>query len=49
MTKRLAAVLNIRTSYLYEADDDIATMLMLYFQLTDDERNKVLEKMRVAK
>jgi len=46
MAKRLATILNIPTSYLYEADDDIASMLILYFQLKDDERKKVLEEMR---
>ena len=48
MAKRLAAVLNIPTSYLYEADDDIATMLMLYFQLTENERKKIMDKMVAA-
>jgi transcriptional regulator with XRE-family HTH domain len=43
--KRLAAVLKIPTSYLYEVDDDIAAMLILYYQLSDDERKKVLEEM----
>jgi transcriptional regulator with XRE-family HTH domain len=46
MAKRLAAILKIPTSYLYEADDNIAAMLILYFQLKDDERKKVLEEMR---
>lgn len=44
MAKRLADVLKIPTSYLYEADDDIAAMLMLYYQLNDDERKKVFEE-----
>ncbi|MGZ4955089.1 MAG: helix-turn-helix domain-containing protein [Methylobacter sp.] len=48
MAKRLAAVLNIPTSYLYEADDDIASMLMLYYQLNDEERKKVLEEIRAV-
>ncbi|MGZ3767141.1 MAG: helix-turn-helix domain-containing protein [Mucilaginibacter sp.] len=48
MAMRLAAVLNIPTSYLYEADDDIAAMLILYFQLNNNERKKVLEEMRAA-
>jgi transcriptional regulator with XRE-family HTH domain len=43
MAKRLAAVLKIPTSYLYEADDDIASMLMLYYQLKDDERKRILD------
>ena len=46
MAKRLATILNIPTSYLYESDDDVAAMLILYFQLKDDERKKVLEEMR---
>lgn len=48
MAKRLAAVLNIPTSYLYEEDDDVAAMLMVYFQLNDEERKKVLEEIRGA-
>jgi transcriptional regulator with XRE-family HTH domain len=48
MAKRLAAVLNIPTSYLYETDDDIASMLMLYYQLNDDERKKILDEMRAV-
>jgi transcriptional regulator with XRE-family HTH domain len=43
MAKRLAAVLKIPTSYLFESDDDIAAMLMLYYQLDDVGRKKVLE------
>ncbi len=43
MAKRLAVVLKIPTSYLYEADDDIAAMLMLYYQLSDDERKRILD------
>ena len=43
MAKRLADILNVPTSYLYEADDDIAAMLILFYQLRTDARKKVLE------
>jgi len=43
MAKRMADILNVPTSYLYEADDDIAGMLMLFYQLGTDAREKVLE------
>lgn len=45
MAKRLADVLNIPTSYLYEQDDGIAGMILLYFQMGADERKKLLEAM----
>lgn len=41
--KRLAAVLKVPCSYLYEEDDDIAAMLILYHQLSDEERKHVFE------
>jgi transcriptional regulator with XRE-family HTH domain len=42
MAKRLAAVLKVPCSYLYEEDDSIATMLVSYYQLSDDERKQIL-------
>jgi transcriptional regulator with XRE-family HTH domain len=44
MARRLATALKIPCSYLYEEDDDIAAMLMLYHQLSDEERKQVFEK-----
>jgi transcriptional regulator with XRE-family HTH domain len=49
MAKRLADVLNIPTSYLYEANDDIAAMLLLYFQLNDDERKTIFDELVAAR
>jgi len=44
MSKRLAVVLNIPTSYLYEEDDDVASMLMQYYKLNEQNRKIILEK-----
>lgn len=49
MSMRLAAVLKVPCSYLYEVNDDIAAMLMLYYNLDDAERKKIMEKIVIMK
>ena len=44
MVKRLAAVLNVPTSYFFEENDEIADLLMLYYRLSDAEKKQVLAK-----
>jgi transcriptional regulator with XRE-family HTH domain len=44
MAKRLAAVLKVPCSYLYEEDDDIAAMLVEYYNLGERARKQILEK-----
>jgi transcriptional regulator with XRE-family HTH domain len=44
MAKRLAAVLKVPCSYLYEEDDDIAAMLVEYYNLGETVRKQILEK-----
>jgi transcriptional regulator with XRE-family HTH domain len=44
MAKRLAAVLKVPCSYFYEENDDIASMLILYYKLDDSGRKEVIEK-----
>ena len=41
MAKCFAEVLKIPTSFLYEENDEIAAMLMLYYTLSDTERKKI--------
>lgn len=41
MAKRLAEILKVPCSYLYEEDDDVAAMLVSYYQLNDDERRQI--------
>jgi len=44
MVRRLATVLKVPCSYLYEENDDIAAMLRMYYQLNDDERKQIFER-----
>jgi transcriptional regulator with XRE-family HTH domain len=44
MAKRLAAVLKVPCSYLYEEDDDIAAMLVLYYNLDESDRKQIMNK-----
>ena len=41
MAKRFSEVLNIPTSFLYEENDEIAAMLMLYHNLSDADRKEI--------
>jgi len=43
MAKRLSNILKTPVSYLYEEDDDIAEMLLLYFGMEAHERKKIME------
>jgi transcriptional regulator with XRE-family HTH domain len=43
MAKRLAMVLKVPCSYLYEENDDIAAMLVLYYNLDESARKQILD------
>ena len=43
--RRLAEVLGIPCSYLYEEDDEIAAMLMMFYNLDNLGRKQIMEKM----
>jgi len=43
MAKRLAPILKIPTSFLYEENDDIAAMLMLFYNFNNSEKKIVIE------
>lgn len=47
MAKRLAKVLKVPCSYFYEENDDVATMLMMFYKLNESDRKKVLEQITV--
>jgi transcriptional regulator with XRE-family HTH domain len=47
MAKRLAAVLKVPCSYLYEENDDIAAMLMLYYKLDEADRKQIIKKILI--
>jgi transcriptional regulator with XRE-family HTH domain len=44
MARRLATALKIPCSYLYEEDDDIAAMLVLYYNLDETNKKQVIDK-----
>ncbi|MGZ3747934.1 MAG: helix-turn-helix domain-containing protein [Pseudobdellovibrionaceae bacterium] len=44
MAKCLAAVLKVPCSYLYEEDDDIAAMLVVYYNLNKSDREQIIDK-----
>jgi len=46
MAKRFAIVLKVPTSYLYEDNDDIATMLIQFYELHKIERKAIIEKIK---
>lgn len=46
---RLAAVLKVPCSFLYEEDDEIAGMLLLSFNLSDSEKEKLKQELIAAK
>lgn len=41
--RRLSDVLSVPTSYLYEEDDGVAKMILIFNQLTDSDRMKAIE------
>lgn len=44
MTKRLAKVLSVPTSYLFEEDDQTAKMLLLFFKLSNIDQQRFITK-----
>lgn len=44
MTRRLATVLSVPCSYFYEDNDEIAAMLLLYYNLDDSGRKRIMEQ-----
>ncbi len=44
MSHRLAEILKVPCSYLYEENDDIASLLMLYYNLYESDRKKIIDK-----
>ena len=43
---RIAAVLNVPTSYFYETDDTMAEIILAAWVMSDSERKRLLAKMR---
>lgn len=41
--RRLSEVLRVPTSYLYEENDSVARMILIFDQLNDSERKKAIE------
>lgn len=41
---RLAEILKVPCSYLYEENDDIAAMLVLYHNLDESDRKQIIDK-----
>lgn len=46
MASRLATLLNVPSSYLYESDDDIAALLVLFHTLNEPEKTLLKDKMK---
>jgi hypothetical protein len=44
MAWRMATILSVQCSYFYEENNDVAALLLLYFNLDDSGRKRIMEQ-----